>query len=138
MAGLLRWKNNQATLLNKLYLFLTKYRALSPYILAQAKLETANFTSNLYKKTNNAFGMQHPVKRPAVGYESDSFEGGMERHLQAYRNDTQSIQDLLLWMDYTKFPKRVSGAEQYVRELAIRKYFTAKESDYLKGLNSWR
>lgn len=81
--------------------------------------------------------MQHPTKRPAVGYESKVYEGGMNTPVQAYRNDTQSIQDLLLWMDYTNFPKRVGDAADYVKELKKRGYFTTPESDYLKGLKSW-
>lgn len=81
--------------------------------------------------------MQHPKKRPSVGYKSEVYEGGMDTPVQGYRNDTQSIQDLLLWMDYTKFPKRVANAAAYVRQLKIRGYFTSSESDYLKGLESW-
>lgn len=83
--------------------------------------------------------MQHPKKRPSVGFESNPkvYEGGMDTPVQQYRNDTQSIQDLLLWMDYTRFPKSVANADEYVRELKIRKYFTAPESEYLKGINSW-
>jgi uncharacterized FlgJ-related protein len=104
---------------------------------AQAKHESANFTSNLYKLTNNCFGMTHPVKRPAVGYESKHFEGGNSRPLQAYRNDTESFVDLMLWMDYTKFPETVANAEQYVSEMKKRGYFTASEASYLKAFKKW-
>lgn len=129
------FRNNRANLINQTYLRLSKYRKLRKYIIAQAKLESANFTSSIYKRTNNTFGMQHPKKRPAVGYESDVYEGGMTTPVQAYRNDTQSFQDLLLWMDYGRFPRSVASAAEYVAELKKRGYFTSKESDYLKGLN---
>lgn len=35
-------------------------------VLAQAKLESGNFQSTLFKKYNNMFGMKHPYKRPTL------------------------------------------------------------------------
>jgi uncharacterized membrane protein YgcG len=131
------FRNNKSNLLNRAVVYFSKYRALSPYIFAQAKLESANFTSNLYKKINNAFGMGHPTKRPALGRASDLSELNSTYKLQAYRNDTQSVKDFLLWLDYNNFPVRVSDSSQYVALMKSKNYFTSKESDYLKGLNSY-
>jgi len=131
------YRNNRAGLLNRLYLRLTKYKSLTPYILAQAKLESANFQSSIYQKINNPFGMTSPSKRPSVGYRSDVYEKNSTVPMQGYRNDTQAIKDLLLWMDYTKFPSVVSGADEYARELKKRGYYTSSESDYAKALKSW-
>lgn len=129
------YRNNKANLLNRGVVFFSKYKSLSPFIFAQARLESGNFNSNLYRALNNAFGMGHAVKRKQLGERSSSRELNGKIDLQKYRNDTQSLRDLFLWMDYTKFPVRVTGADQYVRELKNRNYFESKESDYLKGLN---
>jgi flagellum-specific peptidoglycan hydrolase FlgJ len=44
-------------------------------VLRQAKLESANFNSNLFKDTNNMFGMRRSYSRPnvAVGYNKDQY-----------------------------------------------------------------
>lgn len=81
--------------------------------------------------------MTSPSKRPSVGYRSDVYEGNNTIPMQGYRNDTQAIKDLTLWMDYTKFPKTVASADEYARELKRRGYYTSSESDYAKALKSW-
>lgn len=79
--------------------------------------------------------MQVPKKRPFLGSPSEYSEGGMTNKLLKFRNDTQSFMDFVLWLKYTDFPKYVNSSAQYVYELKKRGYFTASESDYLKGVN---
>jgi len=57
--------------------------------------------------------------------------------IQKYRNDTQGFRDMFLWYDFGKFPKSVNSAEEYVRQLKKRKYFTLDEASYLAGLEKW-
>lgn len=84
-------------------------------MIAQAKHETANFTSNIYRTHNNMFGMKHPSIRKSVGEKGDlSPDGG---YYQRYINDTQSVRDLMLWMDAVRFPVAVSSPEEYVTRL---------------------
>ena len=52
-----------------------------------------------------------------------------------YKTGSDSVVDLLLWFDYTKFPEKVSSSEEYVRELKKRSYFGANEQAYLKAIN---
>ena len=131
-----RYLNNQDNWVNRLVIWLSKYRKLSPYIFAQARLESANFTSNIYRKNNNAFGMTHPTKRPSLGDTSKVYESNGTIPMQAYRNDTQSFRDFILYLKYFNYPTTVSGADEYVKILKSKGYFTAPESDYLKGLKS--
>ena len=47
----------------------TKYKDYLPYILAQSKLETGNFTSRLALEEKNLFGMGVPTKRKSLRIE---------------------------------------------------------------------
>jgi len=107
-----------------------------PYIIAQAKLESGNFTSRVFKTDNNYFGMKLPVKRPTVaaGPGLMSPEGN---NYARYNSESDSVTDLLLWMEYTKFPVAVDSPEQYTMELKSRNYFGSSESAYLKNIKYW-
>lgn len=108
---------------------------LYPLILAQSKLETANFTSNVYRNNNNLFGMNVPTKRPFLGERgSPSPEGGI---YAKYKNDLTSVRDYVEWLRYTKFPTYSMTPETFVNQMKQRGYFTASESGYLKALKSW-
>lgn len=121
---------------SRVVILFSKYRALMPYIIAQAKLESGNFTSRVFKTDNNYFGMKLPVKRPTVaaGPGLMSPEGNNYAH---YNSESDSVTDLLLWMEYTKFPVSVDSPEQYTRELKSRNYFGASEVVYLKNIKYW-
>jgi len=131
--------NNKANLINQLTIRLSKWRKLRKYLIAQAKLESGNFKSNIYRKTNNPLAMGHATRRKQLGDPSPSgiFEGGSGLDIQKYRNDTQGFRDMFLWYDYGNFPTSVNSAADYVRQLKKRKYFGLNESAYLKGLESY-
>jgi len=133
--------NNKANLINQLTIQLSKWRKLRKYLIAQAKLESGDFGSNIYKKTNNPLAMGHATKRKQLGDPSPSgiFEGDGSSGLsiQKYRNDTQGFRDMFLWYAYGNFPTSVDSAEEYVRQLKKRNYFGLDESAYLKGLESY-
>lgn len=113
----------------------SRYRDLWPFILAMAKHETANFTSNVYKTNNNAFGMNVPSKRPFIGTKGTPTPEGA--NYAKYKTVADSFSDLLLYFEYTNFPDDVTTAEQFVNALQRRKYFTDSQSNYLQGLKSW-
>jgi len=132
------WNNNKSNPINQLVILLSKWRNLRRYLIAQAKLESANFTSNLYRKNNNVMGMGHATKGRAasqLGINSGIGHEGMT--MQKYRNDTQSIRDMFDWYRFTRFPSRVRDPEQYVAELKKRGYFSLSESAYLNRLREW-
>jgi flagellum-specific peptidoglycan hydrolase FlgJ len=104
--------------------------SLLPYIEAQAIHETGNYSSPLSIRQNNLFGMNVPKYRPFAGFPvAGSVYAG-------YDSKEDSINDLLLWMDYTKFPEKVSDSLEYVTELRKRGYFTDSIQNYLRGVNS--
>lgn len=121
----------------KSILLFSKYRNLFPYIVAQAKHETGNFLSNVFLQNKNYFGMKLARVRPTVaingGLNAPKNEGTTP--YANYKTESDSVVDLLLWFDYTKFPEKVSSSEEYVRELKKRSYFSANEQAYLKAIN---
>ncbi len=113
----------------------SEWAALLPFIVAQSKLETKNYTSNVYNQNNNLFGMKVPSQRPFLGsVGSKASDGG---NYASYSNDVNSVRDYIEWLRYTSFPTRVDGAEHFVRAMKTRGYFTANEVEYLKALKSW-
>jgi hypothetical protein len=102
---------------------------LKHYIAAQTMHETGGYTSRLALEQKNITGMNVPSQRNFVGYKDSG------RYMR-YDSFFQSIQDLLLWMSYTKFPQSVPNSKVYVQELKKRGYFGDSEANYLRGVNS--
>ena len=121
---------------NRAIILLSKYRLLLPYIVAQAKHETGNFKSEVYLTDHNMFGMKfiNGARGQVATSGLPSPEGD---HYAHYASDTDSLNDLLLWFDYEKFPTSVTDAGQYATELKNRNYFTAGLSSYVKALLGW-
>jgi len=108
---------------------------LYPLILAQSKLETANYTSRVYRDLNNLFGMNVPSKRPFLGERGTRTpEGGT---YAKYPDDVTSVKDYVEWLRYTKFPTNSMNSETFVNEMQRRGYFTTSKENYLKALKSW-
>lgn len=76
----------------RLYNFLLDMRAPFPEILTcQALHESASFTSPLYRRQSNMFGMKSSMVRPAVGDNNKIY--------QDYKGDWQkSVVDYVLWI----------------------------------------
>lgn len=122
--------------LTKLFVLRNKYINLWPYIVAQAKLETNNFTSNAYLNEHNMFGMGNATKRDQRGKSStQTYDGG--RLIRSYVWDIGSLKDLLDYFEAVNFPTTVTGTTQYAAELKKRNYFTSDELAYKKGLDQY-
>jgi uncharacterized FlgJ-related protein len=61
-------------------------------VLAQAKIETGNFTSKIFRENNNMFGMKLPYRRKTTAV-------GENRNHAKYTDWIQSIKDYKLWQD---------------------------------------
>lgn len=103
----------------------SRYKKLLPYIIAQAKAETGNFTSTLYNGFHNLFGMKNAVIRPQLGVSIPSSE------FRRFSSDDESIRDFVLYLDFVGFPSDVANLNEYVRELKNRSYFEEPFTYYL-------
>lgn len=120
---------------SKMFISLSKYRALLPYMVAQAKHETGNFTSSLYLLHSNMYGMKNGSIISAwekIGPKAP--DGGT---YASYASDFDSVKDLLQWFVWKKFPESVANVEQYASELKARGYFGDSLTNYTNGLKFW-
>jgi len=99
-------------------------------IVAQSKVESANYSSDLFLRSNNAFGMKNASRREQLGEP----ESGTD--YRKYKNLSESIQDFVLYLKAVNFPT-VFDVNTYVRELKKRGYFESSQSDYIKAMESW-
>ena len=90
-------------------------------VLAQAKLETGNFTSAIFKENHNLFGMKVAEKRPTSAI-------GINRGHAQYKNWKDSVIDYALLQSYiiAKLPNLSS--KEY--RTYIQKFYS-ETSDYL-------
>lgn len=110
----------------------SEYSSYADFVLAQAIHESDNFSSNVYKKNNNPFGMKVPSKRPFLGrVGTKAPDGG---HYAAYDNDMIAFKDYLKWLRYTNFPIGLKTVEEFVAAMKKRGYFGASEESYLKAM----
>jgi len=69
-------------------------------VMNQARLESAWFTSRVFREGNNIFGMHYPRVRDSYAYEYMIADGG--RRVAKYRSWIASVLDYLLLVDYYK------------------------------------
>ena len=115
----------------------SEFAQLKPYLIAQAKVESADFQSEIFKKYNNAFGMGCPRKRPTTqtGCSEPNYDGG--RRVGIYSSPNESLRDQILWLRYTRFPKEVYSTEEFAEQMKKRSYFQTDTLTYIKALESW-
>ena len=118
----------------------TRYSPLLPLIVAQAKHETGNFSSNIFREANNAFGMGVPAFRKSL--RNGSFTNKKGEVFSKYETVFDSAKDLLLWFDSQKFPVvNPSGNTldvfEYAAALRNRRYYTDSFENYVNGLRRW-
>ncbi len=67
-----------------------KYRDV---VLLQSRLETGNYSSDIFLNGNNLFGMRYPVRRPTVA-------AGIYKEHARYDHWSDSVIDYALWQEY--------------------------------------
>jgi len=123
-------------------------------IVAQARLESANYSSAVFKKNNNLFGMKF-VGQPLatkgslapLSERSDTCKAGGEcknsDHYAKYNTPTDSIKDLVGRL-YKKERKGigfnelrdVKDADEFATKLKQRDYFGVSAGEYALGLKA--
>lgn len=68
-------------------------------IFCQARLETSNFTSKLFREENNLFGMHMPYTRDSYAYEYVIAD--RRSRVASYRSWQSSVLDLKCFIDYS-------------------------------------
>lgn len=119
---------------NPQWLF-TKYRGLYKYVIAQARHESNNFRSDLYKRFNNPWGMKCPEQRKVP--KGSSCEFMQNGYYVKYTTKGAALADYLAYLKQVNFPTKVNSADSFVDELHGRNYFTAPYQEYLNGVRKW-
>lgn len=109
----------------------TKWKPIKKYIIAQSKVESANYTSDLFNRSNNAFGMKNAKSRDQLGF---SVPGDQYRN---YSSLNESVEDFIYYLNYVKFPSMVYSPEEYARKLKDLGYYESNQVDYANALKSW-
>lgn len=101
---------------------------------AQAKLESANFTSNIFVNTNNCFGMNQPKVRPTTSL--GGWTGANGNLWANYSSVETAVNDRVLWDDYFKVPAPTGADDvsRYMNEVQQRGY--AEDPQYIKKWKS--
>lgn len=95
-------------------------------VLAQAKLETGNFTSQVFKNNNNLFGMKRAYKRPSTVKHISRGHG-------RYMHWKESVLDYALRQAYYRAHSMKSD-EEYYQHLLDSGY--ASDPNYIQKLRS--
>jgi len=91
-------------------------------VLAQAKIETGNFTSKIFRENHNMFGMKLPERRQTTAV-------GENRNHAKYTDWIQSVRDYKLWQD-----QMIHRAPTKRAYLAYLKRNYAEDKNYIKKI----
>ena len=107
--------------------YMTELRMAAPkVVLAQAKLETGNFTSRIFLNNHNLFGMRKSGSRPSTAT-------GVEHGHAYYTGWKQSVLDYALLQAYNRSCK-IKTNEAYIQNLVSSGY--AQDTTYAMKLRT--
>lgn len=109
-------------------------------LISQAKVETGNFTSNVFKTDNNAFGMKMPSVRKTTASRKSTIVMKSEGSTPYahYESLADSVKDVLLWLKNFKINiDAIPNVEVYAATIKNKGYFGAALSDYQKGMKKY-
>lgn len=112
--------------------------ALAVLLVAQARHETGNYTSNVFKSCSNAYGYKYVGQATAEGACTMSPEGN---NYARYRSVEQSVTEVTLWIKRRqregKFPANlgeITTPEQYAQLLKNCGYYGSTWQVYANGM----
>jgi uncharacterized FlgJ-related protein len=79
-------------------------------VITQAKLESGNFKSSIFKSNRNIFGMRFPEKRKTTAI-------GVNKNHSVYSSWRKSVEDYKIWQD--TYAKKYKTKRQYLKYLAL-------------------
>lgn len=112
----------------------SKYATMKNILEAQARHETGRYTSLLYLRANNLFGMKNASGSRAKTQMGFQVEGDQYRH---YKNNEESIADLIDYLNNFKEPvydDSEQGVIAYAKKLKKNGYYADSAENYTNGL----
>lgn len=91
---------------------------------AVSRLETANYSSNLFRAQNNLWGMKQPLTRATTS------TGAGPTGFATYRNLDESADDLILYMEEFNYPKNETSLFATIATMKKNGYFEISLTDY--------
>lgn len=101
-------------------------------VLAVSAHESAVWTSSLWLRANNGFGMRVPKVRPNV-VDFETQEGNSNLSYAGYRNGWRSVKDFFLWLDYNNYNYSDNTLEKLVNFQKNKGYFGDTFENYYRG-----
>lgn len=110
--------------------------ALASYMVAQSQHETGNYTSDVFKRNNNAFGYKY---YPGSSYQLGSGKGSPEGDSYAnYASVSDSALEVAAWIGRRKTQFiNVKSVDEYVSVLKKDGYFGDSLSNYLSDVKKY-
>lgn len=99
-------------------------------VVAQSRLESANYGSDLAKRANNIFGMR-PAKHRERHYQF------VTNNYAGYSSVYNSVTDYFALANKNGMPKNFDNIQEFAEYLKSTGYYTTSEATYLQALKSW-
>lgn len=96
-----------------------------------AKMETANFTSNLFVNYNNFLGMKQPQKR------STTSKGPSPTGWASYASWEKCAEDLVLYLKEFNYPNNFSSMEDQLVFMKEKGYYEESFQKYYDLVTAW-
>lgn len=90
-----------------------------------SRVETGDYSSNLYKTYNNLFGMKQPEVRETTS------TGPSPSGFASFNTREASIQDLIMYMEYFSYPKDFATLSAQIKYMKTKGYFEEDMNTYL-------
>jgi uncharacterized FlgJ-related protein len=111
---------------------------LAKIMTSQAQLESANFTSNVFKTNKNAYGYKYVKQKIATqGLPAPKNEGGFYANYKSVSDSALELANYVKRREKEKkFPglETITSARQYAELLTDVGYHTATRESYVKGV----
>jgi uncharacterized FlgJ-related protein len=103
-------------------------------VVAQARLESGNFTNRLTEIHNNVFSMQHPRRRRTTSLGAFASAEGRHNKYASYGSVRDSVIDLFFYFKAKKISFRQPSIRSYVQLLKKKSFFEVTAKKYEREL----